>query len=80
MTAFILPKWVDVFADFIETGEAPDEFLHYLAMDRRAQQAADLAIEEFTIELINVAKQSVQRRDTARRTLQRGRTNLSISD
>ena len=55
----ISPEWRHVFAEFVETGEAPQAFLEYLDQDERAQQAAELAAEEQLTRLRLLARRTL---------------------
>jgi hypothetical protein len=41
----IEPQWRESFARFVQTGEAEDEFLNYLNLDKNAQQAVEAAFD-----------------------------------
>jgi U3 small nucleolar RNA-associated protein 14 len=50
------PRWHGDFQTFIETGEAPDEFLVFLNQDKNAQKAVDIAFNAQAAAFENFAK------------------------
>jgi DNA-directed RNA polymerase subunit RPC12/RpoP len=43
--ALIEPEWHETFLKFVETGEAPKEFLSHLAKDEKAQKATEMVFD-----------------------------------
>ncbi len=51
----IKPEWHNAFSQFVETGEASDDFLVYLEQDANAQQAVEKAFKAQATAFENLA-------------------------
>ena len=56
-SGLVTEKWQDAFTQFIQTGEANDEFLNYLDNDKKAQEAVEMAFTEQAKGFQNLAEE-----------------------